>query len=216
MNDSIIKQQLSAIYTGFNETWIEILKSIRPLNWLIAGVRGYHDYFIQQQRKILIKEILERLNVLEDVLKNPWYKSDDGEEVLKKTISSALNAEFTDKLEFFANIIFNSQQDVEQLEKLKFIDMVRQLSKAAIRVLAEVIKTHQSLVGLHQVEQIIGNVISHTEINDRDHVKACINELIAVGLLHLNVKHIAANDFTVRFVDFIKDPRISDTESKTT
>lgn len=207
-DDTIIRQQLKAIGAGAYQVYLELLKSIPPLKYLVAGLNGYEDYFIREQRVNLITEILQRIDALEDALESPWYQTSEGEEILKKTIASALNAEYAEKIEFFANITINGPQDIEQLEKLKFIDMVRQLSKASLRVLAVAVMIHNSAHGLHQIGQLIGTAASDTGLRDRDSVKACINELIAVGLLQQNGSHVSASDFTVRFVNFIKDPRI--------
>lgn len=213
MEDDKRIDQKDAISAGLNEATIEAMKLIPGLNVLIAGVRKYEEQIENQQRRAFIEALSSRVSDIEEHFKDEWYTTSEAQEFVTKTAASALNAEYADKVEFFANMLLNAtRQNLEQMERLKFLEMVRHLSKPALVVLAAVTELHLSRGSSHspQVDDPTskGQIISNTGFEPLL-VAACIDELRSVGVLSSEgfAAQVAGfTSFTLKFVNFIKDP----------
>ena len=88
----------------------------------------------------------EKVDDLESFLNAQWIRTDEGEQYILKVLDSALDTQIEDKQELFVNALIQGirNPDIPHLEKLKFIDMLRHLSRASIMILAEM---HTMLVG---------------------------------------------------------------------
>ena len=199
---------------------VEVVKLIPGLGILIEGVRAYHESIEEQQREKFIQKILDRLSALEDSFSDEWYRTPEGLEVTKKIVASALNAEFADKIEYFTNALLNAPKGFEQAERLKFVEILRHISKPALEILATE-KILQMERGKHFSEQVlVGDLIKKTRLSPHL-VESCVNELYSMGVFsstisfsksghpsaHFSEGIAAFTQFTERFIEFIKDPR---------
>ena len=206
---------------GIKEGLIEVAKLIPGLGTLIEGVRAYQNKIEELQREEFIKAFDDRLKKREGRFSRDWdwYKTDEARQVIKKIIASALNAEYADKIDYFANAIFNVANDYEPVERLKFIEILRNISKPALIVLkAE--KRLQDRRGPHHSPQVLNEqIIKETGLNPYL-VDACVNELYALGVFSSTISYtsdgtksesfsdgvVAYTDFSEKFVSFIEDP----------
>ena len=196
-----------AIKNALKSGVIEFIKEITGVSIPIEIVRGYQEHIESQQLNALTDALNERINAIERAFDSPWYSSPEGQEFVKKTVASALNAEYADKIEFFANMLVNAKQDFEQMERLKFVELVRQLSKPALKILSLAVELSDTTVGLINTHQIHGNAVSKFNL-DGLLVDSCIDELFALGVFsqHHSKAKAGYTAFTQRFVDFLKYP----------
>jgi hypothetical protein len=77
---------------------------------------------------------------ISQMLSDPWLRSREGGIFWGKVFSSAMNAQIADKRELFANALVNglANRGMPELKRLKFVDLLRSLSKASLMCLAEI------------------------------------------------------------------------------
>lgn len=132
------------------EALIGIAKSsasqLPVLGQLIAGYDAYNRSSYDRNVKSLIKNLSEKVENIEVFFQNEFYKSEVGANFARKVINAALDDQLLDKQELFVNILINAthSQSISELEKLKFVDMLRHLSRASLMVLADI---HNLLIG---------------------------------------------------------------------
>jgi hypothetical protein len=105
----------------------------------IAGWDAYHRSQLDRNIIKLLTNLQEKVDDLETFLGTEWIKTSDGEQYLLKVLDSALDSQIEDKQELFVNALIQgiNNPEIPHLEKLKFIDMLRHLSKASLMILAE-------------------------------------------------------------------------------
>ena len=140
---------------------IETLKLIPGIAILIESVRKYRQSIEEQQEKEFVQKLLERLKYIEQNL--VCYRTEEGERFSKKLIAN-----------LFVNGPILEENDAQ---RLKYIEMVRLLSRPALQVLLKAVQ----LLPEHQGISVRGLA---TEIGwEPALVDACILELHAVGAL---------------------------------
>lgn len=112
----------------------------------IAAWDAYHRSQLDRNIIKLIKHLQEKVDDISIVLDNSWIKTEKGEQFVNKVLVSALDDQLIDKQELFANALLQGirKTDISFLEKSKFIDMLRHLSRASLMILAEM---HTLLIG---------------------------------------------------------------------
>ena len=176
-----------------------------------------------QQSIILLNENVGDLSVF---FQSEWFKTPDGKEFLRKVLACALDSQMEEKREFFINALVHGAQatNLSQLEKLKFVDMLRRLSKAALMVLADLhVKSEPEMRQTEGDPKIINPAQIAAErgdeYKDRYLVTAAISELESEGVFsragawgkHMEGASIASGfstelyytEFSAKFVEFI-------------
>ena len=211
--------QSKAIFSGLEESIIETVELVPGLGILLEGVRAYNESIEEQQRIQFTNEISKRLDELENTFKDTCYQTEEGEEVVKKIVASALNSEYNDKINYFANALFNAHKDFKQLNRLKFVEMIRQLSKPALVILAKEHELHQERGESFSPQVLQEQLIQETELPPHL-VESCVKELSSVGVFSSTIEFyddgsqssyfrngaVAYTEFTNQFIEFIKNP----------
>jgi hypothetical protein len=210
-----------AIIAAGSESLVEFIKMIPGVNILVSGVKAYQENIDEQQRIQFIEELNSRLKELGDKFENSdWYKTDNGIEITKKIIASALNAEFADKISFFVNALINASKSFDQDERLKFIETLRIISKPALKVLAKERELQKRRGIAHSTQVLQDELIKELNLSPFL-VETCITELYNLGIFSHTTEFsssgqvkssfskgtAAYNEFTEKFVSFILDPR---------
>jgi len=116
-----------------------LIGRLPALGELISGYDAYrHAQFERETKEFL--EVLE--SGLESLSEKPdfsWLSTPEGETFAYKVAESAIDAQIADKRELFSNALINGirQKETDDLVKLKFIDVLRNLSKASLMILSE-------------------------------------------------------------------------------
>jgi len=134
--DAAKKQDLIAAAGGIAKS---MLGEVPVLGQLIAGWDEYHRRESEQNAESLIATIQSKIADIGGRFDAQWFQTADGRQFAQKIIASALDSQLQDKQELFANALIRGaqQSDLTQLEKLKFADMLRHLSRAALMVLSD-------------------------------------------------------------------------------
>lgn len=116
------------------------------LGQAFAGYDSYKRSIFERNINKTISYLEEKVHDLEKFGKNEWLRSDAGQQFAGKVIDAAVDEQLEDKQELFINALINgvNDQSITQLEKLKFVDMLRHLSLASLIVLSEM---HKMLIG---------------------------------------------------------------------
>lgn len=219
---------------------IGAVKSTASLVPVLGQIIAGHDSYQRSRHDRNVAKILEHLkNKIDDIdalFKRDWTQTDDGELFVRKVIDSALDSQLEDKQELFMNALIHGieKTDIDQLERLKFVDMLRHLSRASLMVLSEmdgmflqqVRGPGRSPDPISAFPQVNAEAIALklTEKNyDPYLVTASVDELESQGLFSRTGEWIKGasgkytqgggfatelcyTDFAARFVEFISSP----------
>lgn len=216
------------------------LSVIPGLGQAIAGWDEYRRSQFNRNILSLLKTLELKVNDIRAFTTSEWLQTDDGQQFCWKVFSSALDSQLEEKQELFVNTLVQAvaKPELSQLEKLKFVDMLRQLSKAALMVLADmhIMYVHQ-VRGPGRTHDPIGSypMVDPTNVAEKLSnkydpylVTAAVYELQSHGLFSTTGEWRAQGDgtlrasggfqtalcytdFAARFVEFISEPKAPDT-----
>ena len=208
------------------------LSLIPGLGQAIAGWASYKRSAFERNLKKIISHLQSKVDNLGSFTSDEWLQSGDGQEFARKIFDSAFDAQMEEKQELFINALINGVLDLNlsKLEKLKFVDILRHLSLAALMVLADMhvlFKDRTKRPGKPSSDITGSPLVDSTkiaeELGDKHHpylVHAAICEMESQGLFS-NIHEwrktpsggyssgsyfddaLSYTDFTFRFVEFI-------------
>lgn len=208
------------------------LSLIPGLGQAIAGWDAYKRSSFDRNLKSTISYLKNKVDDFESFFSDDWARSEEGQQFARKVFDSAFDSQMEDKQELFINALVNGIKDkkTSNIEKLKFVDILRHLSLSSLMVLADMHlmfkskvkrpgRTGSTVDGSPLVDP---SNIAH-ELSDKYHpylINASIYEMESQGLfsnIHewrkaTNGKYVSGTyfndalsytDFTFRFVEFI-------------
>ena len=209
------------------------LSLIPGLNQAISGWDSYQRSKFDRNLLKIIDQLQDQVENIESFFSDEWIKTEEGKQFSRKVFDCAFDTQLEDKQELFVNALINGVKDKQNtyLEKLKFIDMLRHLSRASLMVLAEMHKMFISNVrrpnrntdSISAFPLIDSDRISE-ELSSSFHpylITAAINEMESQGLFSRTgewrksshdgsyvsgggfLTDVCYTDFTARFVEFI-------------
>lgn len=111
---------------------------IPGVSQVLAGYDAYHQSVHDRNVKKMIAHLCDKVEDLEQFIRQDWFKTEEGELFIRKTIDAAIDVQSEEKQELFVNVLINGPRSNITIEqKTKFVDMLRQLSLASIQILAE-------------------------------------------------------------------------------
>lgn len=209
------------------------LSLVPGLGQAIAGYDEYRRGQFERAVSKLLGDLQKKVSVVETITTSEWLKSEEGQQFAWKVFSSALDSQMEEKQGLFVNALIQgvTKSTTPYVEKLKFIDMLRNLSMAALMVLAEMHDMFSNQV--RGPERTTDQVSSYPHIDSEEiagklsnkyHpylVNAAIREMEGQGLFSKTgewrktpdgyfaaggfATELCYTDFTARFVEFIKD-----------
>lgn len=211
------------------------LSLIPGLGQAIAGWDEYRRGQFNQSILSLLRSLEHKVSDVQAITSSEWLKTEDGQQFCWKVFSSALDSQLAEKQELFVNAFIQgvTKHEVDQLERLKFIDMLRQLSRAALMVLADMHEMYASQVrgpGRSPDQTAAYPVVDPTDVAqklsskyDPYLVNAAVYELQSHGLFSTTGEWhkfgdgtrrpgggfqtaLCYTDFAARFVEFISAP----------
>jgi hypothetical protein len=227
-----MKEDLSDYMEGVGGAAKHFLSRAPVVGEAIAGYEGYKRAKFDRQVCSFRTYIEQKIEDIGALFSGDWLQTEDGQQFVRKVIDSALDAQMEDKQELFVNALINGIQNAEisQLEKLKFVDILRHLSCAALMVLADMHNMFKDKVrGPGRTPQgnppypcVEPSAIATSLAGKYDPylVVACIHEMESEGLFS-NIAEwredkpgsgivpqgfdqgLSYNHFTARFVEFV-------------
>lgn len=124
------------------------LSLIPVVGQALAGWDSYRRSQFDRSVLNAVHTLSQKVDDVQVFFQTPWLQSEEGQQFTWKVLDSALDSQMEEKQELFVNALVQgvSKPDVPQIEKLKFIDMLRHLSKASLMVLADMHKMFVSQV----------------------------------------------------------------------
>jgi len=133
-----------------------------------------------------------------------------------------LNSEYNDKIDYFANAFINSAQEFNQFQRLKFIEVLKIVSKPALIVLSKEYELQNQRTINDTGEVNLPALIKNLDM-DPHLIESCVKELYNIGVFSSVIEYSesgnkksyfqsgtsAYTEFTERFIEFIRDPRIN-------
>lgn len=208
------------------------LSRIPGLGEAIAGWDAYNRSKFERNLQRAVSYLQEQVADLKTLFSDEWLQAEEGQEFCRKIIDCVFDAQVEEKQQLFLNALINGvrDQDTSTLEKLKFVDILRGLSLAALHVLAEMHSMFQDQIrgpkrkynSLSALPLVDPNKIAR-QLSDRYDpylVTSAISEMESSGLFS-NVGEwrrshegtaiagtgfdnaLCYTDFTARFVEFV-------------
>lgn len=133
------EKNLMAALSGTTKSALSL---IPVLGQAIAGWDAYKHSAFERNVRQLIEHLFQKVDDLKVFSSAEYFQTDEGQLFARKVIDAALDPQLEDKQELFVNALANAptSQSIGELQKLKFIDILRHLSRAAVMVLAEMHK----------------------------------------------------------------------------
>lgn len=208
------------------------LSLIPGLGQAIAGWDAYRRSSFERSLKKVLSHLESKVKDFESLFSDEWIQSEEGQLFTRKVFDSAFDAQLEDKQELFVNALINGvyEKDMSNLEKLKFIDILRHLSLASLMILSDmhhIFSDHIKKPGTAH-ERVSGSPLVDrndmaNKLSDKYHpylVSASIYEMESQGLFsnihewrkgwdgkYVSGRYyneaLAYTDFTYRFVEFI-------------
>ena len=208
------------------------LSLIPGLGQAIAGWDAYKRSSFDRNLKSTISYLKDKVDDFESFFSDDWARSEEGQQFARKVFDSAFDAQMEDKQELFINALVNGIKDKEtsNLEKLKFVDILRHLSLSSLMIIADM---HLMLKSKVKRPGRPGSTVDGSPLVDPSNIaqelshkyhpyliNASIYEMESQGLfsnIHewrkaTNGKYVSGTyfndalsytDFTFRFVEFI-------------
>jgi hypothetical protein len=110
------------------------------LNEILAGFDSYKRARFEPETEEFLQHLYTALDRVEQKFEPSWFTTHEGDIFARKVLDCAVDAQLADKKELFANALVSGALDgrTSDIEKLKFVDFLRHLSRAAIMVLADI------------------------------------------------------------------------------
>ncbi len=214
-----------------------LVSRVPGLGEAIAGWDAYKQSLFERNVKKVFYLLQEKVDNLENFIRDEWISTKEGEQFVRKVFDATFDEQLQDKQDFFINALVNgvNDQTTGQLEKLKFIDILRHLSRSALIVLGEIHNMFKDQVrGPGRKPDPIqsfpivdaGNIAEKlSDKYDPYLVTSAISEMESQGLFSRTGEWIqdpitkryrpgggfstalCYTDFAARFVDFISGPQ---------
>lgn len=115
------------------------LSLIPGLGQALAGWDAYKRSSFERNLRKVISYLQNKVEDFGSFCSDEWIQSEEGQKFARKVFDSAFDAQMEDKQELFINALINGvrDKDISDLEKLKFIDILRHLSLASIMILSD-------------------------------------------------------------------------------
>lgn len=161
-----------------------VLSLIPGISQAIAGWDAYKRSSFERNLNKIISHLQNKVKNLELLFSSEWIKTQEGKRFSRKIFACALDAQIEDKQELFINALINGviDKNLTYIEKLKYTDILRNLSLSAIMVLADINNLIQNnnltaVFDPNKVAEILGSKY------DPHLVEASVDELRSQGVL---------------------------------
>jgi len=208
------------------------LSLVPGLGQAIAGFDAYNQSKFERSIMQFIETLSGKVDDLQDLFTTEWLSTEDGKVFVRKVVAAALDEQILEKQELFANALISgiSNEALSNLEKFKFVDILRNLSLVSLMVLADMHEMFKKNVrGPNRQADPIG---PPPEVNSEKITRqlsskyepylvlSAIEELKSHGLFSNHIEWLKSNDgnwrpgtgfdtaiaytdFTYKFVEFI-------------
>ena len=220
----------------FKNSTIGVVKSIISKLPVIEQVLDAYDAYKKSIFESNLENSLNMLNKkvsnIESLFSHEWLETTEGKQYLIKIFDLLLDCQIQEKQVYFVNALINGieNKDIVYIEKLKFVDMLKQISLGGLIILS---KMHQKFIAQvrgknrNPVQQTSFPLVNANELSkefsdefDPYFVNACVKEMESMGLFSktgeykktTNGKYesvggfateLCYTDFSARFVEFI-------------
>ncbi|WP_419175841.1 hypothetical protein [Desulfosediminicola sp.] len=133
-----MKKELKSFSTG---TLKGLISQIPFAGSLVSGWDHYERESYERNIEIVLILLAERVENLEVFFNNEIFKTEEGKKIARKIFYLGTQIEFEDKQKLFVNALVNcaeEQGDSFDIEKSKFIDILKNLSYSSLLILAEI------------------------------------------------------------------------------
>lgn len=231
--------KLPAIWAGVRAAVKSFLSRIVGVREGLSFYEAYKESTFNRGMASLLEDLEIKLNTMQadpsQLFSEEWLKTEEGESFARKVFDSAIDPQLADKQTLFVNALINGalKKETTYREKLRFVDILRNLSAPTLEVLAEMHLLYKDgvrglgrkvgriepyrLVDSVQVAEDLGHIFEDPFL-----VVSAVSEMESQGLFSRTGEWIKGpdgkwkaqggfdtnltySDFTYRFVEFITD-----------
>ena len=134
------------ILEGLKGSAKALISRVPGLCEAVAGWDAYKRSSFERNVVNVTKHLNAKVKNIEGFFNQDYFDTEEGAQFARKVFDAAFDNQLEEKQELFINALINGVNDktTPELEKLKFVDMLRHLSKASLMVLADM---HKTLIG---------------------------------------------------------------------
>lgn len=211
---------------------LESLKRLPGIAELLAGLEGHQKRRQEEALQDFLEGLSRRQEHVDRIVASGWLDEPEGKQFAEKVVACVLDGQLVEKRALFTSAFVNGclAKDLKFVEKAKFVDLLRSLSRLALDVLAELYRRHgigrnagQEWRPVQISPEKVASEISHELGLDPYSVISGVEELRSAGLFSQSFQwrkqadgsnrsgasyggsDPAYTEFTDRFVHFILD-----------
>lgn len=115
------------------------LSLVPGLGQAIAGWDAYKRSAFERNLNKIISYLQNKVDDMGSFSSDEWIQSEEGQQFARKVFDSAFDSQMEDKQELFINALISGvrDKDISNLEKLKFVDVLRHLSLSSLMILSD-------------------------------------------------------------------------------
>jgi hypothetical protein len=203
----------SALLSASSSGIIELVKLMPGIGAIIEAYRSYKTKIQEINLKHFLEDLFEKTKKNSGIFDHEYYKTEEGRQFSAKIFETAIESQYFEKIDFFVNALINGKDDYANYERLRFIEIIKSLSKPSLYVLSTMVDNY------HKLNEKIPNIQSISKMIGMDPflVDSCIHEIKAQGIISENIGwggpgnqriSIASGEsgvtaFTIKFEKFI-------------
>ncbi len=127
------------VLAGLSGSAKSALSLVPGLGQAISGWDAYKRSAFDRNVRKVIKHLSGKIDNFEAFFQDEYFQTEEGQQFARKVFDAAFDAQLEDKQQLFINALINgvTNKTISDLEKLKFVDILRHLSKASLMVLSD-------------------------------------------------------------------------------
>ncbi|MCB4791847.1 MAG: hypothetical protein LHV68_08165 [Elusimicrobia bacterium] len=141
-----ITKQTKSLFNSLKTVSRTVLLSEYPILLpIVLGYDVFKKHVFDRNAKTFTNHLELKVADVKKLLCDKWLKTKDGNLFVNKIFASAMDAQIEEKQELFVNALINgiNNKKIPIMKKLKFIDILRNMSCSAVLVLIEIDKVYR-------------------------------------------------------------------------
>jgi len=193
------------LFAGLSATAKSALSLVPGLGQALSGWDAYHRSAFDRNVRKVIEYLSDRIDNIEDFFQDKYLHTEKGQQFARKVFDAAFDAQLEDKQELFMNALVNGAKSktTTELEKLKFVDILRHLSRASLMILAEM---HNMLINQVRGPMRQPDPTSSYPLVDPSAIAENLSEIYDPYLVTSSISEMESQGLFSRTGEWRKDP----------
>ena len=126
-----------------------------------------------------LKKLSEEISYNKELFNDNFYKTVEGRIFSIRILDIATECQYMEKIDFFINALINIKNDFSSDEKIKFIDLIRNISLPSLKIFAHIISVNKQM----NKKSVDAHIIADNLKMEPFFVNSCLSELKSQGII---------------------------------